>query len=101
MRKGFLCLCLIIFGDLITFYVSLTIAYFFRIKILPYIISTPEFIYDFKHFLYLWWLPVIFLSFFAFEGLYIKRFSFSEELKHLSKAIFLSIIVIFSIVSLG
>ena len=101
MRKGFFCFPLILFGDLITFYISLGIAYFFRIKILPYFISTPKFIYDFKHFLYLWWLPVIFLSFFAFEGLYIKRFSFSEELKHLSKAIFLSIIVIFSIVSLG
>ena len=48
-----------------------------------------------------WWILPVWIFFFYYEGLYTRRFSFWDEIRILLKAIFLSTIGIFTIVSLG
>ena len=99
--KGKVILLLLI--DLVAFYVSLFLAYISR-KFLDFIhfkyisIALP---YDFWHFAKLWWLPVTYAFFLAYEGLYTKRQTFWEETKNIVKAVTMGGIVSFAVVSLG
>lgn len=92
---------LLILLDVITFYGSLMLAYltrrFFDI-LFPRAIS---FEFPLSHFFQFWWMPVIFIIFFAYERLYVKRLSFWDETKELIKAVTISMIIILAIVTLG
>lgn len=89
-----------ILSDIVSFYISITGAYFTRL-IFDFIfpaITPLEFSY--VHFLSLWWIPLLFVFFFGYEGLYTKRFLFWDEIKEILKTIGLSGLVLFSLVSL-
>ncbi|MEF9427042.1 MAG: undecaprenyl-phosphate galactose phosphotransferase WbaP, partial [Candidatus Mariimomonas ferrooxydans] len=72
---------------------------FLRKNILPYFLQFPEFPAKGVT-AFLWVLPV-WLLFFAYEGLYTKRFSFWDEIKVLWKVCFFSTVGVFSILYLG
>lgn len=91
----------LIFLDLIAFSVSFVLAFQTRRfvdVIFPQIIP---FNLALSHFFQFWWIPLIFISFFAYEKLYVKRLPFWDETKELIKAVTISIVVVLSIVTLG
>jgi undecaprenyl-phosphate galactose phosphotransferase len=87
--------------DIAAFYCSLYTAYYTRTlldiwypRLVPLQLSLP-------YFLGIWWLPIIFLSFIAYERLYIRKLPFWDETRELLKAISVSTIAVLSIVTLG
>ncbi|MBZ0158516.1 MAG: undecaprenyl-phosphate galactose phosphotransferase WbaP [Alphaproteobacteria bacterium] len=87
--------------DTAAFYLSLSLAYSVR-KFLNSIVATlVPLEFSLSYFFTFWWMPVIFLVFIAYQGLYVKRLSFWDEARELIKALTLAILVILAIVSLG
>ncbi len=87
--------------DIFAFYSSLIIAFFTR-KILNFFpLEIITFNFKFTHFLKLWWIPIIFITFIAYERLYTKKYPFWDETKELLKAITMATVVTFAIVSVG
>lgn len=87
--------------DIVAFYVSLTIAYYFRRlldSILPGIVPLQ---FDLAYFVSFWWIPAVFLVSIAYEGLYARRIPFWDEAREIIKAVTVAVIVIFAIMSLG
>lgn len=92
---------LIFSADFISILAIFKLAVLIRTDSLPRIFSGfPE---EFTHgnFLDNWWLFLLWVFFFSYEGLYVKRFSFWDEVKALWKAAIYSVGSIFIIVSLG
>jgi len=99
MNKKRVGIFLIFIIDVITVFIILQTAIFLRKNILPFFLQFPAFpAIDFKFF---WWVFPIWLSFFAYEGLYTKRFSFWDEIKALWKVAFFSSVGVFSVLYLG
>lgn len=99
MRKKKLGTVLLFIIDVVTVFIALQGAIFLRKNILPYFLQFPEFpAIDFTFF---WWVFPIWFSFFVYEGLYTKRFSFWDEIKVLWKVIFFSTVAVFSVLFLG
>ncbi len=97
----FFFICLFI-SDIISFYFSLGGGYLIRKFIVPYFYpNLSVFNFKFTYFVSFWWMPLIFVFFISLEGLYNKRISFWESLRHLWKAILLATAVILSLVTLG
>jgi len=95
-RAGIL---LLFFIDTVIVFITLQSAIFIRKKIMPYFFEFPEFPQiDFTFF---WWIFYVWLFFFAYEGLYTKRFSFWDEIKMLWKVIIFSTLGVFTILYLG
>jgi len=94
-------LILLVLGDIAILLSSFLIAYFLRSQVLPFIISAfkqmplplvTQLKYGFSYG------AIIIIFIFTFEKLYIKRFSFWEETKHLLKAITLSFVILMMMV---
>ena len=98
MKKG-LNLILLLIVDLLSVAISLEFSIFMRRESLPPSFGFPE--YQGNGILAYWWVFPIWISFFAYEGLLSRRFSFWDEIKHLWRAIFFSTIAVFSILFLG
>ena len=98
MKKGLNFIVLLIV-DLLALGISLEFSIFIRRDILPPFISFPEFTGE--GILTYWWVFPIWISFFVYESLLSRRFSFWDEIKHLWRAIFFSTIAVFSILFLG
>ncbi len=80
------------------FYLSV----FVRTNVLPFLYEGfPEKITFSTSILSKWWIFIIWIFFFYYEGLYTKRYSFWDEIKALWKVSFFSTIGIFTIVSIG
>ncbi|WP_456397408.1 undecaprenyl-phosphate galactose phosphotransferase WbaP [Desulfurobacterium sp.] len=98
MRK-YVSALVLLFSDLIVFYISLLVAYLLRLwlsdKLLPHYYMT------FSKLLSLWWFPVAYIFSFWIQGLYTSRFPFWEEVKRIIKAASFATIIILSVVSLG
>jgi len=87
--------------DLTSFYLSLFLAYTTR-RYLDEVLTFPvRFQLPFSYFLKLWWIPLTFILFIAYERLYSKRLPFWDEVRELLKAITISTVVVFAIVSMG
>ena len=84
-----------------SFYLSLYLALLSRRLLDNIFTNIPVINFDYFHFVKLWWIPLIFIFFLFYEKLYSKRYPFWDETKELIKAITLSIIIVFAIVSLG
>ncbi len=85
--------------DLISYYISLVLAFATRDllgkKVIePYLLTFPDL-------LKLYWIPLIILFFFFVESLYSNRYPFWEEVRRIFKSLTLSIIIIFTIVSIA
>jgi undecaprenyl-phosphate galactose phosphotransferase len=91
----------LLFLDIAAFYSSVLSAHYVRslLDVLYPSVFPAHFALSF--FLQLWWLPVIFLSFIAYERLYVKKLPFWDETKELLKAISASTIAVLSIITLG
>ncbi len=101
LRGLFKAVCLIV-TDLFAFFLSLLSAWAIRTEVLPsFIPNLPEFPFSFPYFLSLWWLPVIFIFFMLYEGLYESNLPFWDEAKTTVKAIALSTVTMMTIVTLG
>ena len=85
--------------DISTVFISLEAAIFLRKNIFTQFFNFPDFLSK-GYIVFVWVIPV-WLLFLAYEGLYIKRFSFWDEVKALWKVIFFSTLAVFSILYLG
>ncbi|OPX92329.1 undecaprenyl-phosphate galactose phosphotransferase WbaP [Pelotomaculum sp. PtaB.Bin117] len=81
--------------------ISVALAYFARVFILPWLSGAfpPELPPNLPE--RLWWLPAVFLGAIVYEGLYTKRYSFWRECGLLIKAATLAFLVSLSIVTLA
>ena len=86
--------------DISAFYCSLLIAYHTR-KMLNLVFPHLYPQVPFSFFLKIWWMPVIFLLFIAYERLYTKKLPFWDETRELFKTISASTIAILAIITLG
>ncbi len=87
--------------DLLAFYTSLFLAFITR-KLLDMLFTFPiKFQLPFTYFLNLWWIPLTFLLFIAYERLYTQRLPFWDEARCMIKALTIATVVIFALVSMG
>jgi len=86
--------------DLLAYYLSLFMAYLTRLLINPLVINYANFNLPLSHFLKMWWIPVMFVFFYFYEGLYHKRYPFPEELRKIVKGVFISTVALFFLVGL-
>ena len=91
---------LMIVGDSTAFYASLLGAYFLRIGVFAHWFPLP-FAQTLEDLVSRFWIPMVVIGVFAYEGLYGRREPFWEETQNMIKAIGLAYLIIFSIVSLG
>src|SRR3972149_9203623 len=85
--------------DLLTITIILELSILIRKHLLPSFIGFPEFAGE--SIITYWWIFPIWISFFAYEGLFTKRFSLWDEVKQLWRATFFSAVTVFSILFLG
>jgi len=90
----------VITGDCAAFYLSLGLSYFLRVYVFKNVFPLP-FVGTFGDLSGRLWMPLVVIIVFAYEGLYTKREPFWEETRTVLRALFLSFLGIFSIVSLG
>ena len=90
---------LLLLIDSISILILLQSALFIRKNILPFFMHFPE--YPAHDIFFFWWLLPIWLFFFAYEGLYTKRFSYWDEIKMLWKVVFFSTLAMFTVLFLG
>jgi undecaprenyl-phosphate galactose phosphotransferase len=78
------------------------IAYYLRAEVLPTLYAgfPPKELLSWNP-LRIWWVFVIWLFFFSYEGLYTRRLSFWDEVKALCKTSFFSAVGVFAVVSIG
>lgn len=99
MIKRALIIALLITADVLTLIIVLQAAIFTRKNIMPNFGAFPEFPpIDFTYF---WWIFPVWIFFIAYEGLYVKRFSFWDEVKMLWKTVFFSTLATFAILYLS
>lgn len=92
---------LLLWIDLMALTVSFVLAYIIRASLLPVLYSgfPPEMPQNLS--MRLWWLPVVIVSYLAYEGLYVKRHSFWRECGCLIKVVTLSYIISMAIITLA
>ena len=87
--------------DVISFYASLCLAYYLRKTIgfiLPGVVPLKIGI---SYYLMLWWMPLVFLFFIAYERLYFKKLVFWYETKILVKSLTIAFLFVLAIVVMG
>ncbi len=88
--------------DLLSFLLSLWVSWMTRLKLYPLILSgLPDFHFTFGYFLGLFWIPLIFIFFMAYENLYTLKLPFWDETKKIFKAITIATVVVMAVVTLG
>ena len=87
--------------DLIAFYIALFLAFITRKFLGQVLIKDIIFNFSFFHFLSFWWIPLVFLFFLWYQKLYTKRYTYWFEVKEILKAVFLSGIFVFAVLSLS
>lgn len=86
--------------DVFAFYSSLFIAWALRAEFMS--VFLPEFpVFSYSYFFSLWWMPVIYVFFIAYESLYNNNLPFWDETLELVKSISLASVTIMVIVTLG
>lgn len=100
MIKKKLGIILLIMIDIITVCTALQGAIYLRKNVLPNFHQFPPFP-DYVDIGFFWWVFPVWLFFFAYEGLYTKRYSYWDEVKMLWKVVFFSTLAVFSILYLG
>jgi Undecaprenyl-phosphate galactose phosphotransferase WbaP len=87
--------------DLAALASAFTLGYIIRANLLPVLYTgfPPEMPQNLSA--RLWWLPLVIISYLAYEGLYIKRHSFWRECGYLIKVVTLSYIIAMAIITLA
>lgn len=92
--------------DIGAYFAALVLAVLFRIHpfpaILPHIPLNQVMVEGFywAH-LTIWWIPLIFILTLAYEGIYLKRVPFWQEMWHLLRAVSVAMLIVLAVVSLG
>lgn len=87
--------------DVAAFYLSLSIAWALRTGVMDYFISGLPPDLPYAYFLSLWWIPVIYLFFIAYESLYERNLPFWDETREMVKSLSLAAMTVMAIVTLG
>lgn len=95
--EGLILFCIDVVSIIVIFQLSIII----RTDVLPFIYADFPQQLPFKNFINIWWIFLVWIFFFCYEGLYGKRFLFWDEIKALWKSAFFSTTSIFVIVSIG
>jgi undecaprenyl-phosphate galactose phosphotransferase len=95
------CVVALIFIDILAFYGALSSAYLTRKLLNMFFAGLVPFDFSLGHYVRFWWILLIFISAIAYEKLYVKRLTLSDETREMIKAVTASVIVVFAIVSLG
>ncbi|MBC8414020.1 undecaprenyl-phosphate galactose phosphotransferase WbaP [bacterium] len=90
---------ILLLTDIGIIYIMLSSAMYIRKHILTLFFQFPEF--PPINVFFFWWVFPVWLFFFAYEGLYSRRFSYWDEIKVLWKSAFFSTLAMFSILFLG
>ena len=101
LSRLIICVFALALTDMAAIALSLELAILMRKYLVPHIDAHlhPS-TFPFTHYLLLGWLWVVPLLFFAFEGLYTRRRSLSNEVSHLFKAVGLSLIALLASLAL-
>ena len=83
--------------DYTSYYFALAIAYFIRVSIEKIFPAIPKMTFDFSYLISLWWVPLVFFTFFLYHKLYTKRIPFWDEAKELFKALGIATLAVFSV----
>jgi undecaprenyl-phosphate galactose phosphotransferase len=87
--------------DLCAFYGSLLAAFYTR-KFMDLVFPMAlEFHLSIPYFLKLWWLPLVYLFFISYEGLYNKNLSFWDETRELLKAVTVAMFTVLALLTIG
>jgi Undecaprenyl-phosphate galactose phosphotransferase WbaP len=97
--NGWLFVLCLVLSDLLSFYVSITISYFSKTMFFGPLLGVLE-THTLLYFLSLWWMPLVLIVVFSFEGLYGRRLPFWSETQKITKSVFLSFLMLFTIISL-
>jgi len=97
--KLWLFILFLILLDITAFYTALTISFFLKVLFLGPFLGVTE-SHNLLSFFALWWMPVVFVVVFSFEGLYARRLPFWTETQIVTKSVFLSFLMLFAIISL-
>lgn len=99
--KSFLDVSLLLALDLASVLLIFELAYYLRADVLPrFYAGFPEML-PVREPGKIWWMFLVWMFFFYYEGLYTRRFAFWDEVKALWKASFFSAVGIFAISSVG
>ncbi|MEW6569625.1 MAG: undecaprenyl-phosphate galactose phosphotransferase WbaP [Nitrospirota bacterium] len=93
----FFCLVLI---DLAAFYFCLFLAWLVRAEVFSLFLPHLP-VFSYLHYISLWWIPVIFIFFIFYEGMYDNYLPFWDEVRDIVKAVSLASITLMAIVTLG
>lgn len=88
--------------DLLAFWVSLFLAWLLRSEVSSsFIPNLPVFQFSYAYYASIWWIPVIFIFFISYEGLYERNLPFWDEVRTMLKSISLATLTVMAIVTLG
>ena len=87
--------------DVVTVLFVFQVAVTLRSDVLPHLYRGFPSEESYRNFANIWWIFLVWIFFFYYEGLYTKRFSFWDEIKVLFRVSFFSTVGVFTIVSLG
>lgn len=87
--------------DLSAFYGSLFAAFYTRKFLTGIIPVVLDLRLSIPYFLKIWWMPIIFIAFIAYERLYIKNLPFWDETYELLKAVTVSMVTVLALVTIG
>jgi len=91
---GLLCI------DFISYFSSLLVAVFTRENFVYFITrGKPYYFFSYQYYLSIWWMPVIFITILIFERLYTKRYPFWEEIRSILKAVTITVLFIFFMIT--
>ncbi len=99
--KNFIKVICLLLIDLLAFYCALVLAFSTR-KLMN--VLSPNLIElnrSLAYFIAIWWLPLVYLSFLAYERLYVKQLPFWDEAKRLTMAATVSTVTILAMITLG
>ncbi|MBV6343239.1 undecaprenyl-phosphate galactose phosphotransferase WbaP [Candidatus Magnetobacterium casense] len=87
--------------DVLAFYASLFAAWYIRDDLLPLVFGGLTENFTFAMYVGLWWVPVTYVSFNAYNGMYGTRLPFWDDTRRLSTSITLSMLIVMVIVNIG
>jgi Undecaprenyl-phosphate galactose phosphotransferase WbaP len=99
-HRNAICVCTLMLTDVLAIAVSLRLAVFLRIELVPRVhAGVLPLVYPFRHYLGFTWLWLLLIVLLAMEGLYTQRRTLWNEIAHLTKATVLGLIVIFAAIA--
>ncbi len=82
--------------DLGAFYVSLLLAAFTRTEIVPiFLKEIPGFYSSWQNAVIMWWIPIIYIFFIQYQGLYFTHYPFWEETRNITKSLTVAFFFVF------